>query len=74
MVLKYTYLLTDTGWNTVQKLTVGRKIFGLEKSNLKLSTITNIKKQRYYGDAYTINKSFLLPDTLLLTKAHRLQK
>jgi len=74
MLPKHTYLLTNTGWNTVQKLTVGQKIFGLEKSNLKLSTITNIKKQRYYGDTYTLNKSFLLPDTLLLTKAHRLQK
>ena len=74
MILKYTYLLTDYGWNTVQKLTIGQKISGLENNNLKLATITNIKKQRHYGDIYTINKSFLLPNTKLLTKTHRLQK
>jgi hypothetical protein len=74
MIPKHTYLLTNTGWNIVQKLTIGQKIFGLKRNNLKLATITNIKKQQYYGDVYTINKSFLLPNTLLLTKAHRLQK
>jgi hypothetical protein len=74
MIFKHTYLLTNEGWNTVQKLTIGQKISGLEKNNLKLATITSIKKQLYYGDTFVINNSFLLPDTLLLTKAHRLQK
>ena len=74
MILKHTYLLANYGWDTVQKLTVGQQITGLEKNDLKLATIISIKKQRYYGEAFAINKSFLLPDTLLLTKAHRLQK
>ena len=74
MILKDTYLLTSCGWNTVQNLIVGEKISGLHDNKLTLSTITNIKKNKYSGQVYRVRKSQVLPDTKLLTKTNRLKK
>lgn len=74
MILKNTYLLTNSGWNTAQNLTIGQKVSGIYNNKLILSVITDIKKHQYSKNIYTINKSPLLPDTKLLTKNNRLQK
>ena len=74
MILKNTYLLTTTKWNTVQNLTVGQKISGIYDNNLILSTITNIKQHQYSGYVYKIKKAQVLPNTKLLTKTKRLKK
>jgi hypothetical protein len=74
MILKNTYLLTATGWYTVQDLTIGKKITGIHDDNLVLSTITDINQHQYSGVVYKTKKSQILPDTKLLTKTNRLKK
>jgi hypothetical protein len=74
MILKNTYLLTNSGWNIAQNLITGQKIFGLLGQKLLSTTITKIKKIKYTGKIYTLNKSQLLPNTKILTKKGRLQK
>jgi hypothetical protein len=74
MIPKNTYLLTTLGWDVIQNLTIGQKIFGLSNQEFLSTTITKIKKIKYTGKVYTLNKSQLLPTTKILTKKGRLQK
>jgi hypothetical protein len=74
MILKNTYLLTTSGWNVIQNLTKNQKVYGLSNGKFSYTTITKIKKTKYTGKVYTLNKSPLHPDTKLLTKKGRLQK
>lgn len=74
MILKNTYLLTNSGWDVVQNLTPSQKICGLSNNEFSYTTITKIEKTKYTGKIYTLNKSQLLPNTKLLTKKGQLQK
>jgi hypothetical protein len=74
MIPENTYLLTSSGWNVIQNLTIGQKIFGLLNQEFLSTTITKIEKIKYTGKIYTLNKSQLLPNTKILTKKGRLQK
>jgi hypothetical protein len=74
MIPKNTYLLTNFGWNTIQNITNGQKIFGLSNQEFLPTTITKIEKIKHTGKIYTLNKSQLLPTTKILTKNGRLQK
>jgi hypothetical protein len=74
MILENTYLLTASGWNTIQNLTTGQKIFGVSNKEFFPTTITKIEKIKYTGKTYILNKSQLIPSTKILTKKGRLQK
>jgi hypothetical protein len=74
MIPENTYLLTSSGWDVIQSLTVGQKIFGLSNQEFLPTTITKIEKIKHTGKIYTLNKSQLLPNTKILTKKGRLQK
>lgn len=73
MIPKNTYLLTSSGWDIIQNITIGQKIFGLSNQKLLPTIITKIKKIKHTGKVYTLNKSQLLPTTKILTKNGRLQ-
>jgi len=74
MILKHSYILTDNGWNTIQNLFIGQKIYGIVNNKLILSTILNIKPNNKLKHVYIINHSPLSPETKLLTKNKKIKK
>lgn len=74
MILKNTYLLTTSGWETIQNLSPNQSILGINNNRLISSTITNIKNHQFSGKVYTTRNSQIPPDTRLLTKTKRLKK